>query len=427
MQILGQMGRESGSGTISSSKKLVVEDKCRMSEFALRINRGRYREGINLNEALRGLRKSIFMSFSSRKNFEEKSENRREIAQNDQKGHQKGYQRRNQPQITLPTAKLIKNGEFGKTELRRDTRPKERRQRDVKTSPEVREPLNKFVRPQSKQKSEKRPKQQKPKKSKKTKEKRQKNAPKENNPTQKAQSNTKKQPRFYLIDTVSLYHENRRFDRHMKEKFKISWKLVQRLTRTRKLRIIRHEDPSEPSKYTQYFEHNTELKKGDKIVISKEELSKVSMERAQTLRMPFFFKDDDFYERNLEFSRSLILGHNDEFLVVGKDHGMNSQPGTNTKMDLYFLFNTFLYDLNQKRLGVEEAFLRGNWGDGEVSDPYEEVIEVGDEAEGARNRREVEIGDFGRNVNQGENDIFGLIEEAEDEGRDSEDLFRERK
>ena len=120
--------------------------------------------------------------------------------------------------------------------------------------------------------------------------------------------------------------------------------------------------PTDPERYEQFFDHKLKLKKNDKIVIKKEFLKKLDLEKAQSVRMPFFFGKDEFLEENVEFARNMILRFEDEFLFLNKPNGVGSQPGKKGRVNLYYLFNLYLYELNQKKILREKIYKGKNEG-----------------------------------------------------------------
>lgn len=134
----------------------------------------------------------------------------------------------------------------------------------------------------------------------------------------------------------------------------MKWSKIQQHTRKRNLRIIREKENGE---YSQIFDHKTRLKEKDKILISKSHLKEVTLDKAQSLFLPFYFKGDYFYEENINYAEKLIIEETEDYIILNKDHGLVSQPGNNSKMNLVFLMNIYIYKSNQELLSSEDCDL----------------------------------------------------------------------
>lgn len=86
------------------------------------------------------------------------------------------------------------------------------------------------------------------------------------------------------------------------------------------------------------------LNQNDRIVVHKDFVNKLNLQKAKAYRLPYFFKGDDFLEQNLSYFDSRIVYQEEDFIVVNKDHNVVSQPGNNSRVNLVFMANMWLYD-----------------------------------------------------------------------------------
>lgn len=108
---------------------------------------------------------------------------------------------------------------------------------------------------------------------------------------------------FYLVEKISKHYDDRRLDRFLRDKFDLNWSLTQKLCRSKKLRVLRDLPTSADEltslgypRYEQITQHNTHLKENDRIVVHKDEVNQLNLEKAKAYRLPYYFKGDNFLE-----------------------------------------------------------------------------------------------------------------------------------
>jgi len=70
------------------------------------------------------------------------------------------------------------------------------------------------------------------------------------------------------------------------------------------------------------------------------------MEIGESLRLPNYGANDKYYEDIVSLAKSMIIEETEDHIVINKLPNIASQPGTNTRSNIPFILNHYLYEKN---------------------------------------------------------------------------------
>ena len=137
----------------------------------------------------------------------------------------------------------------------------------------------------------------------------------------------------------------------------MNWPLVQKLTRKKRLGIIRENENIENPKII--YNHKEKLNEGDKLIIWKSEYKNLSTKPSSSINIPIYNPKDNFFENIVSLVKKMIIFENEDFIVINKFPNISSQGGAKVKTNLYFLINHYLHSKYDRNF-IEERNIKYN-------------------------------------------------------------------